>query len=51
MDNVTVYGSKDPKKKTAVVSLNIQGMPSSVVGEKLESRYGIVVRTGAHCAP
>lgn len=51
MDNVTVYGSKDPKKKTAVVSLNIQGMSSSVVGEKLESRYDIVVRTGAHCAP
>lgn len=51
MDNITVYGSKDPKKKTAVVSLNIQGMSSSVVGEKLESRYGIVVRTGAHCAP
>ena len=51
MDNVTVYGFKDPKKKTAVVSLNIHGMSSSVVGEKLESRYGIVVRTGAHCAP
>ena len=51
MDNVIVYGSKDPAKKTAVVSLNIEGMSSSAVGEKLESRYGIVVRTGAHCAP
>lgn len=51
MDGVIVYGSKDPKKKTAVVSVNVKGVASSKVGELLESRYGIMVRTGAHCAP
>ncbi|MDD7363006.1 MAG: aminotransferase class V-fold PLP-dependent enzyme [Peptoniphilus sp.] len=46
-----VYGSPNPEEKTAVVSVNIAGVSSSKVGELLESRYGIITRTGAHCAP
>lgn len=49
--NLILYGSKDLKSKTAVLSVNIKGVSSSKVGELLESRYGILTRTGAHCAP
>ena len=31
--------------------MNIKGVSSSKVGELLERRYGILTRTGAHCAP
>lgn len=49
--NLILYGSKDLRKKTAVLSVNIKGVSSSKVGELLERRYGILTRTGAHCAP
>lgn len=49
--NLILYGSKDLRKKTAVLSVNIKGASSSKVGELLERRYGILTRTGAHCAP
>ena len=49
--NLILYGSKDLREKTAVLSVNIKGVSSSKVGELLERRYGILTRTGAHCAP
>lgn len=49
--NLTVYGTRDLEQKTAVVSVNLADLPSSKVGEALEDRYGIITRTGAHCAP
>lgn len=49
--NLILYGSKDLREKTAVLSVNIKGASSSKVGELLERRYGILTRTGAHCAP
>lgn len=49
--NLILYGAEDLSRKTAVLSVNIKGVSSSKVGELLESRYGILTRTGAHCAP
>lgn len=45
---VRVYG---PKKGCPVVSLNIGTRPSGEVAGILSDRFGICVRSGAHCAP
>jgi selenocysteine lyase/cysteine desulfurase len=49
--NVTVYGPKDAKKQAPVVSFNINGMGPAEIGRKMEKEFGIIVRTGLHCAP
>ena len=47
---VCVYGN--PNQPCApIVTLNIGDIDSSVIGDRLASRYEICVRTGAHCSP
>lgn len=36
---------------TAIVSLNIRDMDSSMVGLRLQEDFGIITRCGGHCAP
>ncbi len=48
---VTVYGTRDPARQTAVVSFNIAGMEPSEVGLRLDEEFGIMCRVGLHCAP
>ena len=48
---VTLYGPKDPKKQTAVVSIRIEGMRPLRAGKVLDEQYGIAARVGLHCAP
>lgn len=36
---------------TGVVSVLIEGMSPSTIGEELERRFGILTRIGLHCAP
>ena len=48
---VTVYGPLDAAKKTAVTSINIDGVVCSEVGDILDRAFGIMTRTGLHCAP
>jgi len=48
---VTVYGPRDPAKQTAVVSFTLAGMDIAELGALLDDRYGIMTRTGLHCAP
>ncbi|MGH4123592.1 MAG: aminotransferase class V-fold PLP-dependent enzyme [Clostridium sp.] len=47
---VKIYGGTDYKNRGAVVSLNLDNLDSSEVGELLNKK-GIAVRTGFHCAP
>jgi cysteine desulfurase family protein len=47
---VKIYGGTDYKNRGAVVSLNIDNIDASHVGELLNKK-GIAVRTGFHCAP
>ena len=51
IDGVTVYGPLDAAKKTAVTSINIEGVVCSEVGDILDRAFGIMTRTGLHCAP
>ncbi len=46
-----VYGPADPKDGVAVVSFTLEGVDCGDVGFILEEVYGILCRTGLHCAP
>jgi len=47
---IKIYGGTEYKNRGAVVSLNIDNIDVSKVGEILNKK-GIAVRTGFHCAP
>lgn len=51
LKGVRVFGSKDPEKSVAVTSFTLQGMDSGELGYILEQDFGILCRTGLHCAP
>ncbi len=49
IDNVIVY--THPKNSHGVIGFNILGMESECVGQILNDKFGICVRSGLHCAP
>ncbi len=48
---VMVYGPADISKRTAVVVFNINDMDCGEVSTQLDYKYGVVTRSGLHCAP
>ncbi len=48
---VEIAGDSDPDTRVATVSFNISGHDPSVVGFRLDDEYGVLCRTGLHCAP
>lgn len=51
MGGLKLYGPKDSEKCSCLVSFTIDNADSGEVGYILESSYGILCRTGLHCAP
>jgi cysteine desulfurase family protein len=51
LPGVIVYGTGDPQKMTAVVSLNIADFDNGDLSFILEQCFGIMTRSGLHCAP
>ena len=51
IDGVHIYGPLDVERRTAIVSFNIEGMDCGEVSMRLDHEYGIVSRSGLHCAP
>ncbi len=51
IDGVTVYGSRDGRRRVAVVAFNVDGVDSSDVVSRLDEDFGIMSRGGLHCAP
>lgn len=51
LPNVTLYGDFDLPERAPIITLNIGDLDSADVGVALADRYGIIVRTGGHCAP
>ncbi len=52
INGITLYGPEtSPGRTVAVVSLTVEGADCGEVGYILESSYGILCRTGLHCAP
>ncbi|MGX4598059.1 aminotransferase class V-fold PLP-dependent enzyme [Faecalimicrobium sp. JNUCC 81] len=49
--NITIYGSKDSKKRAAVISINIDNIDSGEITFLLDSEYDIATRSGIHCSP
>ncbi|WP_294362793.1 aminotransferase class V-fold PLP-dependent enzyme [uncultured Clostridium sp.] len=49
LDFVKIYGSTSLKNRLSVLSINIEGIDASIVGEELNDAE-IAVRTGYHCA-
>lgn len=50
-DQVTIYGSGDASRQTAVVSFNIHNVTPSFAAQTFEEQWGIMCRPGLHCAP
>jgi cysteine desulfurase/selenocysteine lyase len=48
---VVVYGASDPNLRCGVVSFNVTGAVPSEIGLILDQSFGIMARTGLHCAP
>ena len=51
IDGVRVYGPASLDDRCGVLCFNIEGLVSSDVGLLLDRDYGILSRTGLHCAP
>lgn len=51
MHGVRVYGTLDPNKSIAIVSITIAGKRVSEVCFRLDKEFGILCRVGLHCAP
>lgn len=51
IDGIRLYGPQDPDKQVGVVSINVADYQPEEVGYVLDTVYGIMVRTGLHCAP
>ena len=49
--NIKIYGTKDSKKRAAVIAINIGDMDSGEITFILDSEYDIATRSGIHCAP
>lgn len=50
IQGVEIYGSADSRKRTAVIAFNIEGMDCGELSMRLEYEYGIITRSGLHCA-
>ncbi|MGB9792061.1 MAG: aminotransferase class V-fold PLP-dependent enzyme [Thermacetogeniaceae bacterium] len=48
---IELYGVLDPERQVAVVSFNVRDVNPEEVGTVLDEVFGIMVRTGLHCAP
>jgi cysteine desulfurase family protein len=51
LPGVTVYGSSDASRRTAVVSMTMDGVTPASVAKWLAEKHNIATRAGYHCAP
>jgi len=51
ISGIKLHGPKDPVRQCGVVSFNVAGATPSEVGLILDESFGIMARTGLHCAP
>ena len=51
LPEIIIYGQKSVKRRSPAVSFNIIGMDPAAVSMQLDDRFGIMSRSGLHCAP
>lgn len=49
--DVKVYGPKDPKKQVSTISITVDGCDMGELSYLLDAEYGVMTRSGLHCAP
>ena len=48
---IKIYGSNDLTKRLPIFSFNIEGISPDDLGYILDNSFGIIIRSGLHCAP
>lgn len=48
---VTIHGPREAEKRTATVSIAVDGLRVSDVGLRLDDDFDVLTRVGLHCAP
>jgi selenocysteine lyase/cysteine desulfurase len=48
---LTIYGPGNPTDRTGVFSVGVVGMSPGELAETLERNFGLLTRSGVHCAP
>jgi len=51
IERIRLYGDFSAESRLPIVSLNIDGLTSAGLAERLWRDYGIATRAGSHCAP
>lgn len=51
IDTVEVYGIRDVSSRTSTISINSSKIDNAELGFILDNEFGIITRTGLHCAP
>lgn len=51
VQGLTYYGPRGVKNRLGVFSVNVDGLDAHELAMVLESNYGILTRSGIHCAP
>jgi cysteine desulfurase family protein len=51
LPGIILYGQKSTERRTPIVSFNIDKMDPAAVTLELDERFGIMSRSGLHCAP
>lgn len=51
MENIKLIGKKTSKDRTGVLSIDFTNNDNGIVAHELSKKYGIMTRSGLHCAP
>lgn len=51
LKSIIVYGTKNSDNMTSTISINSRLINNAELGYRLDNEYGIMTRTGLHCAP
>lgn len=51
IDNIRVLGKKTRDMRTGIVSIDFLDKDNGLVAHELSKEYGIMTRSGLHCAP
>lgn len=51
LEHVTVYGPRDLKDRVGVFSIRVEGFEPIELSAILETQFGLLTRSGLHCAP
>ncbi|MBI5888057.1 MAG: aminotransferase class V-fold PLP-dependent enzyme [Deltaproteobacteria bacterium] len=46
-----IIGTTRPDRRASLCAFTIEGLKTADIGRRLDEEFGIMIRTGAHCAP